>query len=158
MPNSTRSSAASAHSRPGSVPEARIEWRPSRWLLTAILALGVLAACSLLASEMPRAAAWPAALAALGYGVWLFRREARQPARSFVFRGDAAPVRVDGEPATDFELQWRGPLAFASWRGPRGRRCRCAWWPDTLPPARRRELRLAAPAGRAARRGTSMAP
>ena len=168
MPNSTRSSAAFASSRqdsgptavPGGsgVPEARIEWRPSRWLLTAILVLGVLAALSILASEMPRILAWPLALAALAHGARLFRRERRRTPQSFVLRGEATPVLVDGVAVEGFELQWRGPLAFARWRDRQGRRQRRTWWPDTLPAARRRELRLAAPVPRAARGGASMAP
>ena len=157
MPNSTRSSSASARSRPASTVEARVEWRPSRWVLAALLSLGVLAACSLLASEMPAPVAWPAALAALAWATWCARREARRPAQSFVFRG-GAPVLVDGVAAGGLVLQWRGPLAFAHWRDGDGRIRRRSWWPDTLPPARRRELRLAAPAGEAARGGASMAP
>ncbi|TWT23125.1 hypothetical protein FQY83_00260 [Luteimonas marina] len=158
MPNSTRSSSASASSLRTSAPEARIEWRPSRWLLAAIAVLAVSAACAVLASEMPRGLAWPLAVAAVAHGARLFRRERRRPAQAFVLRGDAAPVQVDGEAVEGFDLQWRGPLAFASWRDGRGRRRRRAWWPDTLPPPRRRELRLAAPAPEAARGGASMAP
>ena len=170
MPNSTRLSAASASSRPRSgspggstgfvrprVPEARIEWRPSRWLLTAILVLGVLAAFSILASEMPRPLAWPLALAALVHGTRLFRRERRRTPLSFVLRGEATPALVDGVAVEGFELQWRGPLAFARWCDRQGRCQRRTWWPDTLPSARRRELRLAAPVPRAARGGASMA-
>ncbi|MDH5833864.1 hypothetical protein [Luteimonas sp. M1R5S59] len=112
----------------------------------------------MLVSEMPPPVAWPLALSAVGYALWLARREWRRPACSLVLAGDADRVEVDGEPVGDFALQWRGPLAFAAWRDVRGRRRRLAWWPDTLPPARRRELRLAAPAPRAARRGPSMAP
>ncbi len=157
MPNSTRSSSASARSRPASAVEARVEWRPSRWVLAALLSLGALAACSLLASEMPAFVAWPAAVAALGWAAWRTRREAGRPAQSFVFRA-GAPVLVDGVAVDGLVLQWRGPLAFARWRDRDGRIRRRSWWPDTLPPARRRELRLAAPAGETARDGASMAP
>ncbi len=157
MPNSTRSSSASVRFRPASAVEARIEWRPSRWVLAALLSLGALAACSLLASEMPAPVAWPAALAALAWTVRCARREAARPAQSFVFRG-GGPVLVDGVAVEGLVLQWRGPLAFARWRDGDGRVCRRSWWPDTLPPARRRELRLAAPGDETARGGTSMAP
>ena len=171
MPNSTCSSSASANCRRTSVaaaptavarragaPEARIEWRPSRGLLAVIALLGMLGAFSVLSSEMPRAAAWLLAVASLAYAGLCFRRESRRPVQSFVLRGDAGPVLVDGAGVDGFELHWRGPLAFASWRDGRGRCQRRAWWPDTLPPARRRELRLAAPGAKAARRGASMAP
>jgi len=157
MPNSTHSSGASARSRPASVVEARVEWRPSYWILGALPLLGVLAACSLLASEMPAFAAWPAAFATLGWAGWRTWREARIPAKSFVFRS-GAPVLVDGVAVDDVVLQWRGPLAFLRWRDGDGRTRRLSWWPDTLPPPRRRELRLAAPAREPARDGASMAP
>jgi len=161
MPNSTRSCAASAHSLPpdgvafGGV--ARIDWQPSRWLGGAIVVLGACAGWALLASDLPAPLAWPAAVSALIYGAWLFRREQRRGPHAFVFRAGAAPL-VDGRIAADFQLHWRGPLAFASWRDARGRRQHRAWWPDTLPAPRRRELRLAAPAARDASSRASMAP
>lgn len=161
MPNSTRSSAASARfhppDRPASTGAARIAWRPSRWQASAMPLLGLLSACSLVDSDLPAPLAWPAAFLACSYGAWLWRRERRRAGLTFVFRPGAVP-QVEGEAATDFTLQWRGPLAFASWRDAQGRRRHRAWWPDTLPPALRRELRLAAPATRAARGGSSMAP
>ncbi|MGJ4802161.1 hypothetical protein [Luteimonas sp. SDU82] len=119
--------------------------------------LGLLAAASLLLSDLPGGVAWPAAVSACACGLWLWRRECQRPALVFVFCPGAAP-RVDDQPAAGFALQWRGPLAFASWRDARGRRHHRAWWPDTLPPASRRELRLAAPVSRHARGGASMAP
>lgn len=159
MPHSSSSSSASAPCRPPVEAIAgRLEWRPSRWLLAVLLVMTPLAALSLLASEMPAVAAWPLAAAASAYGAWLARREWRRPRCEFVFRGNAAPVLVDGEAVTDFGLQWRGPLAFVRWRDAGGRLRCLAWWPDTLPAARRRELRLAAPDGEAAPRAPSVAP
>ncbi len=155
--SSTHSSSASADFRRAS-PCCRLEWRPSRWLLTALALLAALAAVSILASEMPRPMAWPLAVAALVHGALAVRRERARPRRSFVLRGGQSPVLVDDIPVAGFDLQWRGPLAFASWRDGAGRRQRAAWWPDTLPPTRRRELRLAAPVPSAARRRASMAP
>jgi len=161
MPNSTRSSAASAHSRPpdGNAfnSATRLDWRPSRCLGGAVALLGACAGCALLASDLPAPLAWPAAVLAWVYGAWLFWREHRRSALVFAFRAGAA-VLVDGTPVADFQLHWRGPLAFASWRDARGRRQHRAWWPDTLPAPQRRELRLAAPAPRDASRGASMAP
>jgi toxin CptA len=55
-------------------------------------------------------------------------------------------------------LQWRGPLAFLRWRDSDGRMHRLAWWPDVLPVAARRELRLAALDGAGAVPAASMAP
>src|SRR5687767_14136381 len=65
-----------------------LEWRPSRWLIAAILLLASLAAFSAIASEMPRTWAWPLAIAALAYGAWLAGREARKPVRVWFWPGD----------------------------------------------------------------------
>ena len=160
MPNSTRSSAACGSFRPaeaGPAGHARIDWRPSAWLVWSMPVLGLLAGISLLWSDLPPWLAWPGAVLALACGIRLWRRERRRPDLGFVFRGGASPL-VDGEPADGFALQWRGPLAFARWRDARGRARSCAWWPDTLPPPQRRELRLAASAVRDAGRTASMAP
>lgn len=144
MPNSPRWSNGSA--------VCRLEWRPSRCLLGALLSLGLMAAWAVLASEMPRRLAWPlAALSALE-GVRLARREWRRPRCRLVFSGDAAPVLLDGRPLDRAGLQWRGPLAFLRWRDRNGRWRHLCWWPDTLPPALRRELRLAATDGGARER------
>jgi toxin CptA len=156
-PSSTRSSSACASFRRAD-PRCRLEWRPSRWLQAVLAALAGLAAFALLASEAPRPLAWPAALAALVHGAVLVRRERARPSFELVLRGGDGPVLVDGAPVADFRLQWRGPLAFAAWKQGDGRRRHATWWPDTLPPARRRELRLAAPPVPAARRHASMAP
>ncbi|MFT4257457.1 MAG: hypothetical protein QM599_10930 [Pseudoxanthomonas sp.] len=139
-------------------PMCRLDWRPSRWLLAALAVIALLAAFSVLASEMPRIAAWPLALAALGYGAWLIRREAMQPVRCMVFPGNASPVLLDGQPLDDVRVHWRGPLAFVQWWQADGRAGRLSFWPDTLPPAPRRELRLAAGAGDTTRDRRVMAP
>jgi len=121
--------------------------------------LGVLGAVSVLVSEMPRPFAWPVGIVALGYGVWLARREGRKPHLAFWFPGNERASTVDGEPMHEVGLRWRGPLAFLRWReragGPWGH---AAWWPDTLPAAQRRELRLAAGDGNAGRHRRDRAP
>ncbi|MGN6113408.1 MAG: hypothetical protein ACTHOC_10505 [Luteimonas sp.] len=159
MPRSTRSSSASASFR----PEARhVAWRPSRWVVAALLLLSVLAPFAVLASEMPRPAAWPLALVAAAFGLRAARREARRaprrldlPAGEGGTRVDGAVVdgvlldgkllggvRLDGVPLAQATLAWRGPLAFLRWRDAAGRRGRLSWWPDTLPAAQRRVLKL----------------
>ncbi|MBP3985418.1 hypothetical protein J5837_13480 [Pseudoxanthomonas helianthi] len=150
MPHSSRWSNTSA--------PCRIEWRPSRALAGAILGLAVLAAFSVQASEMPRPLAWPVALFVLAWGGWRARRELRRARREWVFPGSDAPVLLDGEPVAAVQLEWRGPLAFVRWRARSGRVGRLSWWPDTLPAARRRELRLAALPGKATRSRPAMAP
>lgn len=151
MPNSFRCSLPSA--------TCRIEWRPSRWLLAALALITTLAVFSILASEMPRPAAWPLCALAAGYGAWTIRRETLKPPRELVFPNDyAAPVRVDGQAVDKVVVHWRGPLAFVQWRDARGRAGRLSFWPDILPAARRRELRLAAGAGAVSRNRPAMAP
>lgn len=140
----------------GSAP-CRIEWRPSRWLMAALLMLSALAPLAVLASELPRGAAWMLAAAALLHGLSLAWRAWHQPLHSLLFTADGR-LLLDGDEVSGIELQWRGPLAFMVLRGPTGRRQRLAWWPDTLPPHRRRELRLATGRLDPARAGPSMAP
>ncbi|MEL1264198.1 hypothetical protein [Pseudoxanthomonas putridarboris] len=142
----------------GSV-SCRLEWRPSRLLQAALVLLGGLAALSVLASEMPRPAAWPSGALAAGYGMLLARREGRRPRRQLWFPGDGRAVMVDGKPVEAVHVAWRGPLAFVKWREvAAGSWQRLAWWPDTLPARTRRELRLAAGDSDASRRSAGMAP
>ena len=119
--------------------------------------LGVLAAISILASEMARTMAWPLALAALAHGDGCARRARRRALRQLAWAAGRAP-ELDGQCLTDVEVQWRGPLAFLRGRDAQGAVVRLAWWPDTLPAGARRELRLVAsvPADPASTR--SMAP
>lgn len=140
----------------GSAP-CRIEWRPSRWLQLALVLLGLLAAIAVLASELPRGAGWLLALAALVHGAWLAQRERSRPPRSLLFTADGR-LMIDDADVTAIQLQWRGPLAFLAWQGADGVRRRLVWWPDTLPPRWRRELRLAVGRLPAARAGPSVAP
>ena len=136
----------------------RLEWRRS-WLLTGLLPLlGALAAVSVLGSELPRVAAWPASLLVVGCGLWLGRRERRRPLRELVIPAGDGAVRVDGEVVNAFDVQWRGSLAFVRWRDANGRSERMQIWPDTLPPGSRRELRLAMIQRAAAFSAGSMAP
>ena len=120
--------------------------------------LGLLATWSVLLSEMPRWAAWPVAAGALAYTFFLIRRERRKPVRQLLFPGGDDPVQIDGAVVEGATVRWQGPMAFVTWRGPDGRRQRLSWWPDTLPPERRRELRLAAGHEDASRRRSGMAP
>ena len=145
-------------SSPPSAP-CRLEWRPSRWLLAALVALSVLAPLSILGSDMPRPWAWPAAALAALYAALLLRREARRPPCALLIppQGSVA-ASIDGQPVAALQVDWRGPLAFVRWRDAHGRVGRLAWWPDTLPAPARRELRLAAQARAASSAPPQMAP
>jgi toxin CptA len=157
MPNSPGSSTGSAPSRrmPDAAP-VRIDWRPSRWMVRAQILLGMLAAVALLTCELPSTWGVPTALLALAYGALLAKREASKPARNLVITG--AGASLDGQALHDLAVRWRGPLAFLQARDREGRRRRLSWWPDTLPAARRRELRLALAVQAAASTLPEMAP
>jgi toxin CptA len=126
-------------------------------VIGALWMLGLLGACSVVNSEMPRAYAWPLAMLALGYGGWLAIRESRRSSCALVWPA-TGQVTLDGLAIDDASLHWRGPLAFLSWRDAKGRVRRLNWWPDMLAAGMRRELRLAAIAQAPVRPHRSMAP
>lgn len=144
MPRSTRSSSASA-----SFPPERhaIAWRPSRWVIGALLLLSMLAPFAVLASEMPRVAAWPLAAVAAIAGLRAARHEARKLPLCFEIAVGQGRAMLDGTPLAEATLSWRGSLAFLRWRDEGGGHGRLSWWPDTLPPAQRRVLKLWSPDG-----------
>jgi len=123
----------------------------------ALVLLGLLAACAVIACEMPRWCALPLALASTLRGAWLARTYLRLPVHvlAWPMEGD---LLVDGFRAECASLHWRGPFAFLAWTDATGDRQRLAWWPDTLSRATRRELRLAAAAAPNAPSIASMAP
>ncbi len=120
----------------------RCEWRPSRWLAGALALLGLLAALALLNCELGRPVAWPAVLLALGWGLLLAWRGLRRMPRQLLVPPAPVPASVDGMAIDALELLERGPLLVLRWRAGK-RRGHLLFWPDTLPRARRRELRLA---------------
>jgi toxin CptA len=126
----------------------RLEWRPSRLRCACIAAMGGLAALAVALSAVP--SGWGLLAGTLCVGAGLHRAwcEWHAPARWLVWPRDAdAPLWLGaaGEEAwTDVKLRWRGPLATLSGRDRAGKLRRLSWWPDTLPPAARRALRLAA--------------
>ncbi|MEP6907671.1 MAG: hypothetical protein ABI858_06775 [Pseudoxanthomonas sp.] len=140
----------SHHSSSRSV-SCRLEWHPSRWVIGGLWLLGLLASISVLLSGVPRPAAWLLIAFLLMHAAWLARRESRLPLRTVLFPGNELPVLVDGKPVEQVAVQWRGPVAFVSWKASNGKRIRLSWWPDTLPPPCRRELRLAAGSTEASR-------
>ena len=136
----------------------RLEWRPSHWVIGALMLLGLSAAFSVLTSSMPRLAAWPLAVLVLAYAFRRAWREWRSPPLALFFPGNELPVMLEGLPIHKAEVRWRGPLAFLRWQDRQGRPMRLSWWPDTLPAASRRELRLAAGSLEAARHHRQVAP
>lgn len=124
----------------------RIDWRPSRWLLAGLVALGLLASASLLMSALPRIPAVLSAFVALAWAGRLAWREAQRPPCALVLAGQGVPVQwlrgAEVESLHDPQLHLRGPLAVLRGRDRQGRRHSFSWWPDTLPVASRRQLRL----------------
>lgn len=87
--------------------------------------------------------------------IWLLLRS---PVRQLVVPWTDMAASVDGERVDALEVTWRGPMAVVSWAHPGGRRMRLHFWPDTLPTAQRRELRLAAQARAISSRRSLVAP
>lgn len=124
-----------------------LEWRPSRLLRGAVVLLGMLAALSLWHSNLPRPLAVAGAVLALAEGRRLARRLRHQPPFEFRWAGPGHPAELnfpDGSRVLHaVRVDFRGPIARVSGRDPAGRMQHWQWWPDTLPAASRRSLRLA---------------
>jgi toxin CptA len=98
-------------------------------------------------------AAGAVVLAALVEAAWQVRR---RPRHLLVPPGEAA-VMVDGRPVEAFAVRFRGPLVQLRWRQGWQRHA-LLFWPDTLPAAQRRELRLAVSRRCISRSRRAMAP
>lgn len=123
-----------------------IDWRPSRWLLLALRALGLLAGLSVHLSALPDGLRWPLAALAAAEGWRLAHREARRPPLTLFAAGKGLRIMNGGEETTPLQaprLREQGPLTLLCATLPCGRALRLAWWPDTLHAAGRRQLRLA---------------
>lgn len=108
-----------------------------------MLAMAVLAPFAVLSSQLPHWLSWPLALLSIAIALRRARSEAGASVHAIVIDAEGV-VSVDGQRVEAFRVDWRGPLAFVSWRNTEGRTVRRSLWPDTLTPALRRELRLAA--------------
>ncbi|WP_261997386.1 hypothetical protein [Stenotrophomonas sp. Ste96] len=143
-------------SSPGSAP-CQLEWHPSRWQCRALIAMGALMPWALWATELP--APWGLALGLVAMvGTWLEAwRYARGPGCAFLIPLHDEPAQVDGEAVEDLQMRRRGPLLQLRWRY-EGRRHWRLFWPDTLPAAQARELRLAVRAHCISRSPPAVAP
>ncbi len=103
----------------------------------------MLAAIAVLMSVFPWMIKLPLAVAALGYGTWLERRERNRPSRALDFDGDP---RLDGVVLRDARVELHGPWLTLVYKDDRGRRRRETWWFDTpwsrMDAVNRRRLRL----------------
>nr|WP_172407456.1 hypothetical protein [Stenotrophomonas maltophilia] len=143
-------------SSPGSAP-CQLEWQPSRWQCRALIAMGALMPWALWATDLPTP--WGLASGFVAMAVtWLEAwRYARRPGRMFVIPADEGPAQVDDAPVEDLQMRRRGPLVQLAWRQ-QGRRHWRLFWPDTLPQAQARELRLAVRAHCISRSPPAVAP
>lgn len=136
--------------------DCRLQWRPSRLLSLMLIVIGLLAAFSAVATELPLPISLPLAGLALAWAGWSARREAQLPPQRLVIAGGRATLA--STPISQLSLHWRGWLVRLDFTGPDGRRQRLLWWPDTLDAGGRRELRLAVAVSGPARDPRSMAP
>jgi toxin CptA len=125
-----------------------IDWRPSRWLCLAQGVLALLAVLSLFLSALPLVACVLGALAIFFSASTAIRRLATRPAQVLRIAGDGSWVVLlcVGRPPRLFSkarLGLRGPIASLQARDAEGHAIQWNWWPDTLPAASRRQLRLA---------------
>ena len=126
-----------------------------------MLALSMLVPIAVLASAMSHWVAWPVSMLAVVIGLRMAWRESAQPILEVVVDADAyaeGKATIGGTPVDAFRVDWRGPLAFITWRHADGQRYRRSLWPDTLSSATRRELRLAVRAGGDGQARSSVAP
>ena len=156
MRSSTPSSSRSGSSRPAEPLPLRLDWRPSILLQGALASIGLCACIALWLSELPPIAALCAMPWVIAATLHRIAIERRAPARALVIDA-AGAAHLDGVVLDTPQLEWRGPLAILRWRDGRCVR-RLLWWPDTLPPTARRELRLAASALMTRPSADSMAP
>lgn len=135
----------------------RCEWRPSRWLSCALSGLAALAAVSIVKCDLAPGLAWPLGACVLVLGLLQALAESRRPARSLLIPPPPGAACVDGTAVQRIELLERGPLLVLRWRQGR-RRQQLLFWPDTLPRAQRRELRLAVRTHGVSRQPSGVAP
>ena len=134
--------ATSLHSRAS--PDCRLTWRPSRWVVAMLIAMGPLGGMALLVSDVHGASRLPFVACACLWASICAYREHRRPPRVFIIRSDGSAT-LDAMPLTNHHVHWRGTLAFLRARDAHGRVHRLAFWPDTLDARGRRALRLASP-------------
>ncbi|HHW4678945.1 MAG TPA: hypothetical protein ACQGQH_05705 [Xylella sp.] len=85
---------------------------------------------------------WIGVLLVVCGGAWEWRYVASRPCCVLLIPPWNAPALVNGMAVSDFYVSWYGPLVTVSWRVSGRRRMRLVFFPDILPVAMWRELRL----------------
>lgn len=136
----------SSNALPGTRMTRRIDWRPSRVLIGALGLIGLSALLSLWLSALPASVASLLAGAVAIHSAMLIRRELQREQFTLAWAGDETTATLNfgarTQSLTEPKLSLRGPLASLHGKDEAGRSQRYLWWPDTLPSAARRELRL----------------
>lgn len=125
----------------------RIEWRPSRWLMAALVLLGLLAAVSVSFSGLPDGLRWPALLLCPAWCAMVVAREWRRPRAILCLPAGEGACSLDvagvSLPLASLAIARRGPLLQVTCLDGEGGTHRLLWWPDTLNAQQRRALVLA---------------
>lgn len=137
MPNLSGSSSASS--------TCRCDLRASRLLAGLLILLGLLAAVSLVLSDLNLSAALAVAGGALGWSLRLAYREARRPPTVLLLGeiGQAA-TRIEDGAETIVTLQrigFRSGFVLLEWLDVDDSHRRRTLWPDAVPASQRRVLR-----------------
>ncbi len=140
----------------GSAP-SRLEWRPSR--LLAVAEVAVLAAAPWLIAASDLDTRWQAPVVLLTWlaGIACLWRALRRPRRLLWLQAPPRPLLLDGMELEAPSLHVRGPWLQLRWQGPE-RAGHLLFWPDTLDCRQRRELRLAVRCHAVSRQPPSVAP
>jgi toxin CptA len=113
--------------------------------------VGLLALLSLRLSALPTPLAVALAICVVIYSAVSIQREIQREPFTFIWAGgDAVAVLNFGDRQqvlSGLSMSMRGPLATIRGRDEDDRQRTYLWWPDTLPSAARRQLRLAAQVG-----------
>ncbi|MGH8054339.1 MAG: hypothetical protein ACREP4_10510 [Stenotrophomonas sp.] len=126
-------------------------------MIAAISLLGLLGAIAALNCDLGPHQAWPLAVTSVVWAGVLVRKEWRRPLQRLLIPQPPSPARLDDLPLEALELLERGPLLILRWRTAKARGV-LLFWPDSLPRARRRELRLAVRAHAVSRNAETVAP
>ena len=140
-------------SPPSSTPSAdcRIDWRPSRLQVAALVLLAMLAGAAVMASALPAPSRPLLAGLATLHGLLLARRSAAAAPQVVACdpAGWTLRPRHDGRARRllGVVVDTRWPLLRLRARDVAGRRVTLVWWPDTLAGDERRRLARIARAG-----------
>lgn len=123
----------------------RCELSASRLLAGLLVLLGLLAAVSIVLSDLNLSSALAVAGVAIGWSLWLAYREWRRPPLVLLLGEIGQPAtRIENGAETIVTLQaihFRASFVMLHWLDAKGRRFQRTLWPDALPESQRRALR-----------------